>query len=172
MVLENPAVAARPSARDVFQGSLNGAQDRPWIPHLRSDPSFYRPLPNNLLEFRQQEGAEQRERHFRQLWKRLPPVKRRLLDHTDHDGGDPVAVRAEADAAVHNGLSRERATQLDRQYSDELLGCCHGKLRGHIGWREFKAYAEDKEVGMCSLTLLVRARYIEEIGPRAVAYIP
>ncbi len=98
-----PEPSAETPKRAVYDGSISGAQDRPYIPHLRSDPPSFHPLPRSLAEFRNQEGREYR--------------KARL----------------------------ERARQMRKMYERELMGRC--KSSGHIEWKEFKMYADDKEAG-------------------------
>jgi solute carrier family 25 phosphate transporter 23/24/25/41 len=131
------------SARQVYDGSYSGAQERPWIPRLRSDISSYHPLPHSLVEFRELEGPKARETHLRQLWKRLPKSPLLALDHEDHEH-DASSV----DDGGH--LTPARAKELKRDYESELMGRCHGRLgslRTHIAFKEFRRYAEAKEVG-------------------------
>jgi solute carrier family 25 phosphate transporter 23/24/25/41 len=121
--------------RLVYDGSISGSQGRPHIPHLRSDPPSYHPLPQSLAEFRAQEGREYRKARLRGLWKQLLAA---LDSHAVED----------ADTATVGGgtaLTPESARQMRRTYERELMGRC--KSSGHIGWKEFKKYAEDKEAG-------------------------
>jgi solute carrier family 25 phosphate transporter 23/24/25/41 len=141
MLTSSPPRELADARRTTFDGSYTGAQDRPWIPRLRGDPLPLHPLARSLLEFREQEGAVARERHFRELWKRLPTSASVPLDHERH-APDP--------APVAPGLSPQDAAELERKYADELHGCCHGALapfHARIRWKEFRAYAEAKEAG-------------------------
>jgi solute carrier family 25 (mitochondrial phosphate transporter), member 23/24/25/41 len=146
MALEQHDIQQQQSGREAFDSSLAGAQERPWLPRLRSDPSFYRPLPHNLLEFRQQEGPKERERHLRDLWRRLPKSVGPLLDHETLSGAEEDAFIS-GDGKDDKELTHKRAQKLKQEYESELMGRCHGSARGHIGWREFRAYADAKEVG-------------------------
>lgn len=136
----------RPSGREIFEASLSGAQNRPFIPPLKSDPPPFQPLPHNLVEFRRREAAEDRERRLRQLWMKLP--KR---THQGH-GEDDEEVAKEYPVRSDSSLTLESATKLKEMYEDELLGRCGGHTSGftrrHIGWKEFQKYAEAKEAGV------------------------
>ena len=136
-----------PSRRAIFEASHSGAQERPWIPRLRSDPPPFHPLPRNLVEFREQEGREDRERRLRKLWTRLP--KRPLTEDVDDE------AIAKAYPVTHDGqLTVESAKELDKMYEDELLGRCrehtHSLRNRGVSWEEFRKYAEAKEAGMSS----------------------
>jgi solute carrier family 25 phosphate transporter 23/24/25/41 len=133
-----------PSGRKIFENSLSGAQDRPFIPRLRFD-SNYEPLPRTLEEFRSREGRENRKRRLRDLWHQL-----------NHHG---LYVNASAKGTPFRGtatsLTPEKAVRLMTIYENELLGRCGGYLSdtvGHIGWRAFVRYAEAKEAGEWPLT--------------------
>lgn len=147
----------RPTNREIFEASQSGkahsnsyvdsvmwvlntsvgAQDRPWIPRLRGDKHDYFPLPRSLEEFREQEGRENRKARLQELWKRLPSLDHRATDASINDK-EPI--------------TRDRAEQLRRAYANELLERC-GKSGSpdetpqSIGWKEFKEYAQNKEVG-------------------------
>ncbi|KAI0269139.1 mitochondrial carrier [Gloeopeniophorella convolvens] len=127
-----PESSSSVSNRTIYEASYSGAQDRPYIPRLRSDAPSYRPLPQSLIEFREQEGREHRKTRLRALWKRLP-----TLD--DGDAASDMMTSAEGATS----LTLERARQMRRMYERELMGNC--KADGHIGWKEFKTYALDKE---------------------------
>jgi solute carrier family 25 (mitochondrial phosphate transporter), member 23/24/25/41 len=129
------------SNRAVYDGSISGAQDRPYIPRLRSDPPPYHPLPQSLVEFRAQEGHEYRKARLRALWKQLLTA----LDADDTDDSDAVSFPVGGAA-----LTPESARQMRKIYDKELMGSC--KSSGHIGWKEFKKYAEDKEAGQFNLS--------------------
>ncbi|TFK55973.1 mitochondrial carrier [Heliocybe sulcata] len=135
-----------PSKREIYEASLSGAQERPYIPRLRSDPPAYHPLPHSLLEFRQQEGAEERERWLRELWRRLPKQRQGNIDDEAISRAIPVMD--------DTSLTRERAKKLQEMYEDELVGSCNSSglgLTRHIGWREFKRYAEQKEAELWNI---------------------
>lgn len=136
-----------PTGHEVYDDTFSGAQERPWIPPLRSDPAPNRVVPHNLLEFRELEGRERRRTHLRELWKRLPKSPLLLPDHEEHSRLDASKAKAS------DPLTPARAKELEKDYESELMGRCHGHmglLRGHIGWKEFKRYAEAKEVGASS----------------------
>lgn len=129
---------SKPTGRQIFEATLSGAQDRPWIPRLRGDPPAYVPLPHTLAEFRKQEGRAYRKKRLRALWERLPT--------------DPVVKegKGEEDKPGPSGLTRERAQRLENIYEQELYGTCGGKP-GRPEWKEFVKYAESKEVGALSI---------------------
>ncbi|KAJ7498844.1 mitochondrial carrier [Mycena latifolia] len=125
------------TGREIFEASDSGAEDRPFIPRLRSDPHPRRP-PRTLSEFREEEGRDSRKRRLKELWKQLPVV---------HHG----STNRSPDAAVDNaGLTPEAAQRLITMYEKELLRKCGGHSSSTspmsgIGWKEFKEYAEAKE---------------------------
>ncbi|KAI0940015.1 hypothetical protein AcV5_001236 [Taiwanofungus camphoratus] len=132
----------RPSRREVYEASLSGAQDRPFIPRLRSDPPSHQQISRSLVEFRAQERAEDKERRLRDLWLRLP--KR---NHAEDMDGDAVA---QAYPVTSDGaLTAESAKKLEEMYEDELFGRCGGHTRGfwhrNISLKEFENYADAKE---------------------------
>lgn len=130
-----------PSGRDVYDGSLSGAQDRPFIPRLSRDPPAYRPLPRSLEDYRQEEGDETREKRLRALWKRIP--------HSGANAVDPSSTNA-IPVTDDASLTPERAKTLTKMYMDELTRRCSDTLLGQvtgISWEEFRRYAEAKEVG-------------------------
>lgn len=143
-----PESPTKDSRRLVYDGSISGAQDRPYIPHLRSDAPSYHPLPRSLAEFRAQEGREYRKARLRALWKQL-------LVAIDSDAVEDAG----SDAPMYpvgssTKLTSESARQMRKTYERELMGRC--KSSGHIGWKEFKKYAEDKEAGQslsCNLRI-------------------
>jgi len=135
-----PESSTKAPNRLVYDGSISGDQDRPYIPHLRSDPPSYHPLPRSLVDFRAQEGREYRKARLRALWKQLLVA----LDSDAVEDADSDSVGSSTT------LTLESARQMRRTYDRELMGRC--KSSGHIGWKEFKKYAEDKEAGQ-SLSL-------------------
>lgn len=135
-----PDTSAEESKRAIYDACISGAQDRPEIPHLRSDPqTSYHPLPRSLAEFRKQEGREYRKARLRALWRRLLTA----LD-AEHTASD-VAPRLVGGAP----LTPESASQMRKMYEKELMESCSDSP-GHIGWKKFKKYAEDKEAGQSS----------------------
>ena len=127
------------SRRLVYDDSISGAQDRPNIPRLRSDPPSYHPLSRSLAEFRAQEGREYRKARLRALWKQL-------LAAIDSDAVENAGSNAPTyPVGSSTALTPESARQMRKTYERELMGRC--KSSGHIGWKEFKKYAEDKEAG-------------------------
>ncbi|KAI0068778.1 mitochondrial carrier [Artomyces pyxidatus] len=133
--------APRAPKRDVFEGSFSGAQERPFIPRLRSDAPTYRPLPRSLVEFRELEGREHRKARLRELWLQLPtPDQTRGLADADDV---PSGLTGKEEAL----LTPERARRIRKEYERELVGNCGpGEPSGRIGWKAFKDYAEAKEV--------------------------
>ncbi len=134
-----PESSTKGSRRLIYDGSISGAQDRPYIPRLRSDSLSYHPLPRSLAEFRAQEGREYRKARLRALW-------RQLLAAIDSD----AVEGANFDAPTYpvgsgTALTPETARHMRKTYERELMGRC--KSSGHIEWKEFKKYAEDKEAG-------------------------
>ncbi|CCM03175.1 uncharacterized protein FIBRA_05297 [Fibroporia radiculosa] len=135
-------VSMSPSNRDVFEASLSGAQDRSYIPRLRSDPLEYHTIPHNLQEFRAQEGPERRERRLRKLWSRLP---KRTSPETELDDCVAEAYPVKSDGV----LTPEGARKLQEMYEAELCGRCGAHTRGFLhrscSWSEFLKYADAKE---------------------------
>lgn len=130
-----------PSGRRIYEATLSGAQDRPPIPRLRSDPPPYHPLPHTLDEFREAEGREARKGRLQELWKRLPMLTLRDRGTHLHNTSKPGDT---------DELTVEKAESLKAIYNQELLGHCgqgSGVQPGRIGWKEFKEYAQAKEVG-------------------------
>ncbi|KAA1466367.1 mitochondrial carrier [Dentipellis sp. KUC8613] len=130
-----------PSRRDVFEATFSGAQDRPYIPRLRSDPPIYHhPITHSLAEFRQSEGRENRKARLRELWHKLPQVAAQYAD---------VDVPSESALGKGQVLTQEKAKKMRAIYTQELMGQCTNdgtKVSTDIGWKEFKEYAEAKEV--------------------------
>jgi len=137
---DNPS--QRPSAREIYEASYSGAQSRPFIPRLRSDPPQYHPLPHNLVEFRVQEGKALREQRLREVWLKLP--KRR-----NHDDAEDEEIARRYPVQEDGVLTKESARELEEMYEDELVGRCGGHTSGfkrrRIGWNEFQQYAVQKE---------------------------
>ena len=139
-----PETSAQESRRALYDACVSGAQDRPHIPHLRSDPqTSYRPLPRSLVEFREREGREYRKARLRALWKRL-------LIALDAEGTGFEAVPRLVGGTT---LTPESAAQMRKMYERELMESCSDSP-GHIGWKKFKQYAEDKEAGQISIVRL------------------
>lgn len=92
------------------------------------------------MEFREQEGREERKRRLKLLWKQLPNS-----DSHAPTSGKAVIVTDQA------SLTPEKAEAIKHIYDEELLGTCRGHTpgdsRGPIKWKEFVKYAEAKEVG-------------------------
>jgi solute carrier family 25 phosphate transporter 23/24/25/41 len=114
---------------------LSIPEDRPFIPHLRSDSPTSRP--HSLAAFREAEGREHRKRRLMELWKSLPEVLQNTQIRSSTQG-EP------------SQLTPEKAKALRAMYNSELLLHCAtppGTRPQHIGWRKFKSYAEAKEIG-------------------------
>ena len=112
--------------------------DRVYIPHHASDPVVSH-LPRSLADFREREGRENRKRRLQELWNSLPDVL--------HEPHNRSQVRGDS-----GELTPEKAERLQEMYDRELLSLCatpnsSDSQTRHIGWKEFKAFAEKKEVG-------------------------
>lgn len=147
---------SRPSTGSaLFEATLNGTADRPFIPRLKSDPSPY-DIPPRLEDYRSAEGKD-RERRLRKLWEQLPPTS-----HAQHDGTRIVMPVAFTHV---DELTPERAAQLRKMYDAELLGSCRNPSSVREGdphalevdWNGFRAYANAKEAGAscCFRALLI-----------------
>ncbi|GBE79699.1 Calcium-binding mitochondrial carrier SAL1 [Sparassis crispa] len=136
------ASSSHSSARDVYEASLSGAQDRPFLPRLRSDPPINPPICHSLREFRARETPEEKEKRLRKLWRRLPEWNRPR-------GLDDEAVATAYPVQEGGSLTAESAKRLEEMYDDELLGRCGGHTAGflhrNISWRDFEKYADAKE---------------------------
>ncbi|KAK7061787.1 mitochondrial carrier protein [Favolaschia claudopus] len=124
------------TGREIFEGSDSGAENRPFIPKLRSDPIPQR-LPRTLEEFRQDEGRDNRKRRLKELWRQLHDSTKRAIPALDNAG--PNA-----------GLTPEVAQRLINMYEKELLRKCGGhnsstSPMAGIEWKDFKEYATAKE---------------------------
>jgi solute carrier family 25 (mitochondrial phosphate transporter), member 23/24/25/41 len=139
---------SRPNGRDIYEATLSGEQGRPFIPRLRSDHPTYSPVPHSLVEFRNQEGRAVRKQRLHDLWKQLPKATQQ---ERNPDSSEAIVVKDD------KALTLQKAQRLKTMYEDELLGRCGGHVvgpsPGHIRWKDFKKYAEAKEVGMLSRTL-------------------
>ena len=130
----------RPSGRDIYEASLSGAQDRPFIPRLRSDPSPYHPLARSLEDFRQEEGLDERERRLHKLWTRITHLHKHLPPFVSPFSSTTASTASSANDAT---LSPERADELGRIYQDELMRRCaeeDGKPFGPVTWKDFRKY--------------------------------
>ncbi|KAF8165282.1 mitochondrial carrier [Crassisporium funariophilum] len=118
---------------------LSIPHNRAFIPHLRSDAPVNHSAPHSLAEFREAEGRDNRKRRLIQLWKSLPEVVQSNVPHKH-----PI------DDGTGGHITLEKAESLKAMYDHELLLHCKipasGSRPPHIGWREFKNYAEAKEV--------------------------
>ncbi|KAG6902232.1 hypothetical protein C0995_002864 [Termitomyces sp. Mi166 len=142
-----------PNRREFFDDCLIGTAQRPAIPRLRSDPLSppQQPLqtPHTLQAFRDSEGRDNRKRRLQELWKRLPQRK------------SPKSIENGVEnnvEGVDGGVSRAKAEKLRAMhaaYDDELFGHCgansSGAQPGEIPWKQFKEYAEAKEVELWSI---------------------
>lgn len=131
------------------------------IPHKPSDSVVSR-QPRSLANFREREGRESRKRRLQELWKSLPDVL--------HEPYNRSQVRGEP-----GELTPEKAEGLQEMYDRELLNLCatpksSAAQTRHIGWKEFKEFAEKKEAGK-SLPFMFR-HLSWHLYFRAVAYFP
>ncbi|KAJ7047300.1 mitochondrial carrier [Mycena alexandri] len=123
------------TGREIFDASDSGAEDRPFLPKLRSDTLPRRP-PRTLAEFRSQEGRDNRKQRLKEVYRQLPVLH---LDNKPRNASTDNAGLAPADAQ-----------RLITMYEKELLRKCGGHISstspmGGIEWKEFKDYAEEKE---------------------------
>ncbi|KZT12493.1 mitochondrial carrier [Laetiporus sulphureus 93-53] len=139
-----------PPNRDLFEATLSGSLDRPYIPRLRSDSPPNRLIPHSLKEFRAREGHERREERLRRLWSQLP---KRSGTHDEDDETIAHALPVVADS--HPDLTPERARNLKRMYDAELryrLGAhTSGFVQRKSPWREFERYTDAKEAELWHL---------------------
>ncbi|KIJ56889.1 hypothetical protein M422DRAFT_238480 [Sphaerobolus stellatus SS14] len=120
------------SRRLVFESSISGAQQRPYIPRLRSDATPLHLVPRSLQEYREREGIHNREARLRSLWRLLPNHRR----HTP-------SRNTETDP--HTSMDAELASRLWAMYEEELVQGCSSQEASHITFKEFAAYADRKE---------------------------
>lgn len=124
-----------PSRRAIFDASFSGAQEKPPIPPLRSDPPSWQPLPSTLSEARQLEGEQNREARLRALWNRLP-THHKNVEHDENLWSNQTS------------LNDERARRLWAMYENELRKSCRSKdVSSQVAWQDFVEYADKKEAG-------------------------
>lgn len=144
-----------PSRRQIFDESDSGARERPLIPILRSDPAQGRVV-RSLADFRESEGRENRKRRLQALWKDISS-----RGFHQHDAASRAIARAQS-----TGLTSANAENLRIEYEKELLRNCKTQspdsspTSSHIGWPEFRQYAERKEVGAHLFTPLSRLFFL------------
>ncbi|KAF5388157.1 hypothetical protein D9615_000463 [Tricholomella constricta] len=135
-----------PTRRDFFNASLAGAIERPRIPRLRSDAPVNFSSPHTLQAFRDSEGRENRKRRLQELWRRLPQRTPRNREKEE---------KHRSDTGTDDRLTHEKAEALQAVYDEELLDHCGAHPSGsrppEIPWRQFKEYAEAKEVELWSI---------------------
>ncbi|KAF8607712.1 mitochondrial carrier [Ceratobasidium sp. AG-I] len=141
---------SRPSTGSaLFEATLNGHVDRPFLPRLKNDPSPY-DIPPRLEDYRSAEGTN-RERRLRRLWGQLPPTS---------DGQRNGARVVMPIALTHvDDLTPERAAQLREMYDVELVRRCRdpSSVRDgdshalEVDWEGFRAYANSKEAELWSI---------------------
>ncbi|KAG9080428.1 hypothetical protein FS749_008008, partial [Ceratobasidium sp. UAMH 11750] len=133
----------RPSSGSaLFEATLNGHADRPFLPRLRNDPSPYA-IPARLEDYRSAEGSD-RERRLRRLWGQLPTA------HAQNDGTRVVMPLAFTHV---DELTPEHAAELRKVYDAELVGRCQhpSSVREgdpnplEVDWDGFRTYANAKE---------------------------
>jgi len=125
--------------REVFEGSYSGAQERPFIPRLRSDPPAWHWLPRTLSEYRDREGKRNREARLRALWEHLPKDRRA----SEHDDSQLWTNQTGMDSAY--------ATRLWYMYEDELMRRCSSTGTSTITWADFLNYADKKEAELWTI---------------------
>ncbi|VDC07322.1 unnamed protein product [Peniophora sp. CBMAI 1063] len=130
------------SNSEVFNWVSAGAQDRPRLPHLRSDPPRSERASHSLDEFREREGHDVRKAQLKELWHRLPDLIQQA---------QAGAVEARAGAKGPEAVTREEARKMREAYVRELLASCRnghrskGSAPNTIGWEDFRDYALEKE---------------------------
>ncbi|KZV76065.1 mitochondrial carrier [Peniophora sp. CONT] len=137
------------SNSEIFRWVSAGAQDRPRLPHLRSDPPPSERVAHSLREFREREGHDARKKQLRELWHRLPD----LIQQAQGSG----AIDARPGAKGSEAATREEARKLREAYVRELLATCRngrsvkGSGSNSIGWEDFRDYALEKEEELWSI---------------------
>ena len=162
-----------PSKRELYEACLTGAQDRPYIPRLRSDPPSYQHIPHSLQEFRAQEGPDARDRRLRDLWSRLP---QRSAHHEDDESAQLTAPDGPA-VLADGALTAETAKGMQAMYEAELRSRCgvhtSGFLHRGVSWSEFRKYADAKEAGAWwCLAAQGRSWCLTSLSCRTLADIP
>lgn len=141
-----------PSGRDIFEATLSGEQNAPWIPRLRSDPPPYHPIPKTLAAFREEEGRESRKQRLQALWKHICKQGYNFHHQAGSKAVEPISGKKEVPAI-------QQAEKLRATYEDELLSHVGGHTTGssldRIGWTSFREYAESKEAGAYWHSLLL-----------------
>lgn len=126
------------SASDARQQDLLIPPDRPFIPYLPSD-KLIQSSPQSLAEYREVEGRDNRKRRLLQIWQSLPDVLKQ----------SPIPHSASVENADGFHMTFEKVESFKAVYDRELLLLCKipasGSRDPHIGWTEFKMYAEAKE---------------------------
>ncbi|KAG8711420.1 hypothetical protein FRC08_015909, partial [Ceratobasidium sp. 394] len=139
----------RPSSGSaLFEATLNGHADRPFLPRLRNDPSPYA-IPARLEDYRSAEGSD-RERRLRRLWGQLPTA------HARNDGTRVVMPLAFTHV---DELTPEHAAELRKVYDAELVGRCQhpSSVREgdpnplEVDWDGFRTYANAKEAELWTI---------------------
>ncbi|GJJ07618.1 hypothetical protein Clacol_001822 [Clathrus columnatus] len=122
------------SRRNIFEASFSGAQERPPIPRLRSDPPItWQPPPQTLNDIRRQEGERNREVRLRALWSRLP-TQYKDVEHDENLWSHQTS------------LDDEQARRLWAMYENELRRSCSSQgVSSRITWQDFVEYADKKE---------------------------
>jgi len=145
--MSNSETAAIKSPSNALQGNpqdLLIPPDGPFIPYFWSDRLIQSP-PQSLAEYREIEGRDRRKRRLLRIWQSPPHILiQSPMPHT---------------AWVENGngcqITFEKAESLKAMYDRELLLLCKipasaSSREPHVGWKEFKMYAEAKEAGSLS----------------------
>ncbi|KAG8966447.1 hypothetical protein FRC03_011985 [Tulasnella sp. 419] len=135
---DSSSLAEKSSARDIFENTLSGAQDRPFIPTLKQDRLRYGTeiIPHTLREYRLQEGKEHREKRLRSIWSKLPKGRNSIRSAKTGESSKPVD---------YSKLTKERAESLKKMYQDELFD------HGSEDFNSFVSYADRKEAELWSV---------------------
>ncbi|KAG6811318.1 hypothetical protein H0H92_008030 [Tricholoma furcatifolium] len=142
--MERDTDSNTPNRREPFKAFRTTTTEPSAIPLLRSDPPQTElQRPHTLQAFRDSEGREIRKRRLLELWKRLPQRKTRSIEHGGENGSKLGAQEVTPAQA-------EKLRAMYAAYDDELYGHCgvrsSSTQSGEIPWKQFKEYAEAKEL--------------------------
>ncbi|KIY74158.1 mitochondrial carrier [Cylindrobasidium torrendii FP15055 ss-10] len=105
--------------------------------YFSSSPARSLPQPRTLSEFRQLEGRDNRKRRLKALWQHI-------ADCGYNFEGAPHGKA--------NGAEINMAEELRAAYEHELMGrVCKDGGKRNIDWKEFRQYAEAKEVELWAI---------------------
>jgi hypothetical protein len=131
-----------PSRREIFNATVSGAIERPPLPPLHADGKHMstRTIPHSLDDYKVQEGSQQREARFRNLWQQLPQLHSQTIL--------PASTKLQIPVLANMDISAREAEELRHLYVQELLHICEssgGSSSHHVDWETFRAYIVQKE---------------------------